>query len=315
MKKRGNEAIARTLALLLVCLVPVLACAGGDGGESAAEGSSATSSPPAEISSAGSAVSNPNLAGAEELGALPHMSAALVDAIMEQRPLLGSEALNAVVSQHLSAEQAEELYVEMFVPINLNTASEPEILLVPGVGDRMAHEFDEYRPTPPSPSGGARWASTWTTPRSPAWSSTSSCRSTSTRPAKRRSWPSRAWGAGWRTSSRSTGRIRALSSSDARWQIRRRRRSRTYGALRRDSAVGCRRKRPGFTAARRASRFCLRGTLVWCPRSLVATEETQAPLWQGGTTRRSRSYGKEFQRCPERMHAAPNGSRTSGTPH
>lgn len=146
MKKRGNEAIARTLALLLVCLVPAAACAGEDGRESAAEGSSAAGSPPAEISSAGIAVVNPNLAGAEDLGALPHMNAALVDAIMEQRPLLGSEALNAVVTQHLSAEQAEELYVEMFVPINLNTASEAEIFLVPGVGDRMAHEFDEYRP-------------------------------------------------------------------------------------------------------------------------------------------------------------------------
>ena len=55
--------------------------------------------------------------------------------------------------------------------------------------------------------------------------------------------------------------------------------------------------------------------LVWCLISLVAIEGTEAPLWQGGTTRRSRSYGKEFQRRPERMHAAPNRSRTSETPH
>lgn len=31
-------------------------------------------------------------------------------------------------------------------PINLNTASEADFKTVPGVGDRMAHEFDEYRP-------------------------------------------------------------------------------------------------------------------------------------------------------------------------
>ena len=54
---------------------------------------------------------------------------------------------------------------------------------------------------------------------------------------------------------------------------------------------------------------------MWCLRSLVAIEGAQAPLWQGGTTRRSHSYGKEFQRCPGRMHAAPNSSRTSETPH
>ncbi|WP_420457059.1 helix-hairpin-helix domain-containing protein [Rubrivirga sp.] len=31
-------------------------------------------------------------------------------------------------------------------PINLNTATEDEFKAIPGVGDRMAHEFDEYRP-------------------------------------------------------------------------------------------------------------------------------------------------------------------------
>ena len=34
----------------------------------------------------------------------------------------------------------------MFIPLNLNTAGEAEILLIPGVGKRMAHEFEEYRP-------------------------------------------------------------------------------------------------------------------------------------------------------------------------
>ena len=39
-----------------------------------------------------------------------------------------------------------ELYVNLFLPINLNTASDAEMKLVPGVGKRMAHEFEEYRP-------------------------------------------------------------------------------------------------------------------------------------------------------------------------
>jgi len=34
----------------------------------------------------------------------------------------------------------------VFVPIDLNTAIEEEILAIPGVGKRMAHEFEEYRP-------------------------------------------------------------------------------------------------------------------------------------------------------------------------
>lgn len=34
----------------------------------------------------------------------------------------------------------------MFVPINLNTASDEDILTIPGVGKRMLREFKEYRP-------------------------------------------------------------------------------------------------------------------------------------------------------------------------
>ena len=37
-----------------------------------------------------------------------------------------------------------EQYV--FVPINLNTASDADILTIPGLGNRMLREFKEYRP-------------------------------------------------------------------------------------------------------------------------------------------------------------------------
>ena len=30
--------------------------------------------------------------------------------------------------------------------VNLNTATAAEIMLIPGAGKRMAHEFEEYRP-------------------------------------------------------------------------------------------------------------------------------------------------------------------------
>ena len=91
-------------------------------------------------------VVNPNLAVGDELGALPGMSQALADAIQQQRPFINMEALHAVVAQHLSQKEAENLYVRLFVPINLNSASNAEMLLVPGVGERIAHEFEEYRP-------------------------------------------------------------------------------------------------------------------------------------------------------------------------
>jgi predicted DNA-binding helix-hairpin-helix protein len=46
----------------------------------------------------------------------------------------------------LTREQISTLYGRIFVHINLNTASKEEILLIPGVGQRMLHEFEEYRP-------------------------------------------------------------------------------------------------------------------------------------------------------------------------
>ena len=91
-------------------------------------------------------VLNPNQAGEDELLALPHMDETLVEAILDGRPFLTIVDLDAVLAESLDEAQREELYAELFIPINLNTASEEEILLVPGVGDRMAHEFEEYRP-------------------------------------------------------------------------------------------------------------------------------------------------------------------------
>lgn len=94
----------------------------------------------------GPVVVNPNLALGDEIGALPGMSQKLDDAIQQQRPFLNMEALHALVTQHLSQKEVENLYVRMFVPIDLNRASNAELLLVPGVGERIAHEFEEYRP-------------------------------------------------------------------------------------------------------------------------------------------------------------------------
>ena len=87
-----------------------------------------------------------NLATKEQLTALPSLTPAIADAIIAGRPYANMLAFDSVVARHLNAEQRAQLYTRVFLPINLNTASRAEILLVPGVGARMAHEFEEYRP-------------------------------------------------------------------------------------------------------------------------------------------------------------------------
>ena len=91
-------------------------------------------------------VMNPNLAGAAELAGLSHMTAEIADGVIQRRPFLNMLELNTYLRDVLPADQRTELYVRLFVPVNLNTATREEFLLVPGVGDRMAHEFEEYRP-------------------------------------------------------------------------------------------------------------------------------------------------------------------------
>jgi DNA uptake protein ComE-like DNA-binding protein len=87
-----------------------------------------------------------NKATKAEMTPLPHMTPELADAIIAGRPYADMVALDKVVAAKLNEAQKKELYVKLFLPINLNKATRPEILLVPGVGAQMAHEFEEYRP-------------------------------------------------------------------------------------------------------------------------------------------------------------------------
>ncbi len=80
-----------------------------------------------------------------ELAKLPHMNAALAKAVLAKRPFKTMKELDTALGS-LSKEQRTELYAKLFVPINLNTATDEEIQMIPGVGTRMLREFKEYRP-------------------------------------------------------------------------------------------------------------------------------------------------------------------------
>jgi DNA uptake protein ComE-like DNA-binding protein len=88
-----------------------------------------------------------NLATEAELAKLPGMNAAVAKAVVAGRPYASVTALDRVLTmQGLNRQQITALYGRMFVHVNLNAATREEILLIPGVGDRMLREFMEYRP-------------------------------------------------------------------------------------------------------------------------------------------------------------------------
>jgi DNA uptake protein ComE-like DNA-binding protein len=81
----------------------------------------------------------------KELAALPHVTPVIAKTMLDSRPFASIKDLDALLKA-LTPQQRSELYGRMFVAINLNTAPRDEILLIPGLGARMAHEFEEYRP-------------------------------------------------------------------------------------------------------------------------------------------------------------------------
>jgi DNA uptake protein ComE-like DNA-binding protein len=95
----------------------------------------------------GKGLLDPNVASEQQLQTLPHMTPAIVKAMVEKRPFMSATDLNVfLLAQNLTPQQAGDFYRKAFVHINLNTATREEILLIPGVATKMAHEFAEYRP-------------------------------------------------------------------------------------------------------------------------------------------------------------------------
>ena len=92
------------------------------------------------------AVLNPNVAGEGDMAALPGVSPELAAQIVAQRPFSSMAAFDELVRATVDEAGRSQIYQRLFVPIDLNTAAREEILLVPGVGEKLAHEFEEYRP-------------------------------------------------------------------------------------------------------------------------------------------------------------------------
>ena len=84
-------------------------------------------------------------ATAEDLAAAG-VSDELAAAIVAGQPYASVVDLNEVLLANGTPEEASATLVNVFVPINLNTFTDEEVALVPGIDGRMAHEFDEYRP-------------------------------------------------------------------------------------------------------------------------------------------------------------------------
>lgn len=139
----------RTTFTLLIAVFILASCQNAENKEESnqdAENTEATTfEEVAEVDdNATSVVLNINIATADELEAL--ISDELVSILTEGRPFISMQEVDMLLADQVDSAAKADLYTKMFVPMNLNTTAEEDFKLIPGVGDRMAHEFEEYRP-------------------------------------------------------------------------------------------------------------------------------------------------------------------------
>jgi DNA uptake protein ComE-like DNA-binding protein len=89
---------------------------------------------------------NLNAASAEEILLIPRAGKRMAHEFEEYRPWRNFAQFDKEIGKYVDAKEVDRLKQYTFIPLNLNTASEADFMTIPGVGKRMAHEFDEYRP-------------------------------------------------------------------------------------------------------------------------------------------------------------------------
>ncbi len=92
-----------------------------------------------------SGMMDPNSASAADLATIPGVTPAVAAGVTAARPFTNNVALDKALGG-LSEQQRDSVFSRLWTPIDLNTATDGEILLVPGVGSKMLREFKEYRP-------------------------------------------------------------------------------------------------------------------------------------------------------------------------
>ncbi len=82
-----------------------------------------------------------------EILLIPGAGPRMAREFFEYRPYQGGLAtFRREIGKYVDSTEVARLEQYVFLPINLNTASDEEILAIPGVGRRMLREFREYRP-------------------------------------------------------------------------------------------------------------------------------------------------------------------------
>jgi len=87
-----------------------------------------------------------NRADEQTFRLIPGVGERMAHELVEYRPWKSWLQFDKEIGKYVDEAEVARLKQYLFIPLNLNTASEADFLTLPGVGPRMAHEFEEYRP-------------------------------------------------------------------------------------------------------------------------------------------------------------------------
>ena len=89
---------------------------------------------------------NLNKTTKEEVMLIPGMGSRMLREFEEYRPYKSLAVFQKEIAKYVKPDELARLEQYVFVPIDLNTATDADMLTIPGVGARMVREFKEYRP-------------------------------------------------------------------------------------------------------------------------------------------------------------------------
>jgi DNA uptake protein ComE-like DNA-binding protein len=89
---------------------------------------------------------NLNTGTREEIMLIPGAGQRMAREFAEYRPWRNWAQFDKEISKYVGQQETDRLKQYVFIPVNLNTATDEDILSIPGIGQRMLREFKEYRP-------------------------------------------------------------------------------------------------------------------------------------------------------------------------
>jgi len=89
---------------------------------------------------------NLNTATKDEILLVPGAGTRMVREFSEYRPWKSWAQFDKEIGKYVGADATAKLAQYCFIPVKLNTATDEDILSIPGAGPRMVREFKEYRP-------------------------------------------------------------------------------------------------------------------------------------------------------------------------